>query len=391
MSDVALTMLVWDVQQTNLKSYLKKNKLKGYMKLVSENVIAVAANGLTENGEKMSLKTSNELQTRTLLLVYSEDHGWGANVYFKGEPTGSFFLEYDTPLDNNWEDDVFRDFAANQRSLSELSNCLNSGNEEAIYNDSWNLFVETLGIDISNDYNFDYLERLSEGILIQSGIEMISARKKSSLKKLLKKYLEPFFIERGYTENSTSYLPYDYTYLKSVNGFFVGCMIDKNEDSIHISVKTLLRNVPVFYPGERYFSNEEDLAKILIESKEQFEKKLIEYEDELNFDAFDSAKIFAEYMNDYLITKDYRMIESSIDQLSGGKVLYRRDNCDHNILFSHSNYYLGLSVASIKGGIKEKIYIHDEAGNSLTRGFKNKAEYIDLLEKYKVELDNCYS
>ncbi|MGF7048658.1 hypothetical protein J2T13_003166 [Paenibacillus sp. DS2015] len=381
-----LAMLVWDVKATNLKSHLKKQKIKGYLESVSDNLIAVASKEITDNGESMSLRTSIELQTRTVLLVHTEDYGWGFNGYFKGEQTGSFFLKYDAPADQNLAENTLFDFAANPRKIVELSNCLNSAHEESIYENSWNLFEEVLGIEISNDFNFDSLEGLPEGILIQCGIE-ISTPKRSFLKKMIKKHMEPSLTESGFISNTTTMLPCDFAYFKNVDGFFTGIMIIKDEDSINSYLKTLYGNIPLFSPGERYFKNEDELVLILQETSCQFERKLDEYKDQMSFDVFDCGKIFKEYMNDYLLTKGYRMIESSIEQLSGGEILYRRIDEDHDISFSHSQYYLGLVASYIKGEFETVIHIHDEAGNSVSRNFKNQEEYIEILEKYKIALD----
>lgn len=385
MSNTIFAMLVWDVKSTKLRTYLKQKKIISYTKSVSDNVMAIAAKEITENGEKTSLQTSLDLQTRTVLLVHSEDFGWGFNSYFKGEHSRSFYLDYDALGDQIvWTEDTLWDFTAHPDRIAKLSECLNSAEEEMIYKNSWNLWIEALGIDIDDDYNFDSLKELPEGVLLNSGIEIISPPQGLSYKKLIKKHIEPYMMERGYIKNTTNVMPYDYCYFKNVNGIYVGLMMDQNKDYIYPFLKTLLGQVEVLSPTARIKSDEE-LEQFLIYLTDKFEEKTNEYRDELSFEIFDTEQVFKEHMDGYMLKKGYEVIESSISQLPDGKILYRRR--DHDIEFAHSPIYLAIFAYYSTGDDRTAIMIRDQAGNSMRRSFKNQAEYIKILENYKKELE----
>lgn len=385
MSSTIFTMLVWDVNKTTLKAYLKKQKNTCYIKSASENIIAVASKEFMENGKDMGLRTSAELETRTVLLVHSKDYGWGFDAYLNGKETGSFFLNYDTPTDHHWVEDPLFDFAANPEFIEELSKCLTSGQEELIYQNSWRLFETALGIDIYDDYHYDSLDAFPEGLLKDNGIEVVS-QKKSSFKKLLEKYIEPYMAQRGFKLDTSYRLPYEYCYFKKVNGYFIGLMIDGSKDYITPKLKTIFGDVLLF-DSPRYFKNEEELEQLLKETIEQFDRKMNKNKDKLDFEVFDHEKVFKDHMDEFMLSKGYQVVKSSLGKLTGGEIIYRRIDKDHEIEFSHGQFYLGLSAFYKKGEIGETIRIRDDAGNHTSRTYKNQIEYIAILNRYKHELN----
>ena len=90
-----------------------------------------------------------------------------------------------------------------------------------------------------------------------------------------------------------------------------------------------------------------------------------------------------------ITAKGYRMIESCIDQLPGGKILYRRNDEDHDLEFCHSPIYLGITLYYIKGDYSTRITIRDTDDNYVRGCYKDQAEYINL-ENYKKELDKMF-
>lgn len=387
MSNFLSAILVWEKNSLRLKEYLKAQKItNGYVRNASESVIAMNCKNINKIGESLALKISAGLNTRTLYLIHNEDYGWGINGYIAGEPKGEYHLEYGSPRGEAPIDGWLNSFADNTTGLLKLKECIESNNEELIFKESWKLLVQLLGIDISDDYNFDTLQGMPQGYLLLGGNEPIT-EKKSSLKKTLSEHLEPLLLERGYLPNTETTLPCDFAYFKKVEDFYVGLMIHKETNSVVPYLKTIFEDVPIFGTMRRYYKTNIELIKILDEIVNEFDNSLVIYINDLYFEPFDdSRELFMNLLHDFLIEHDYYVAVNSIEKLAGGEIFYKNKKSSNEISFVHSLYYLGLTCIYTENGCTKVIYAKDEDDNIVPRIIRNRDDYVRLLTLYKKEL-----
>lgn len=364
MSNHTLTILSWDIELVEIINFLKSQKIKnGYVRKASDRISTVTYKNIHKSGGGIAKKISEELKTRALFLTYYEDFGWGFTGYVLGESKGEYQLEYDSQLRIPLNYDIISPFVDNRDGLINLIKCIESNNEELILRSSWQLLVELLGIDISHDFNYDSLRNMPQRYLVLGGIQAIT-EKKSSLKKALSEHLEPLLLDRGYLANASTTLPCDYAYFKEVNGFYVGLMIYKEgTNSIVAKLKTLFEDIPIFTSRIRVYKNNQDLLKILYELVNEFDKKVIVYSKDMDFNVFNSSEIFVAKMHEFLINKNFNLIEMSIEELAGGKAIYRYRHNSNEISFNHSIVYLGLTCFLTERKNTRAITVKDEWGN----------------------------
>ncbi|WP_054939554.1 hypothetical protein [Paenibacillus ihuae] len=385
MSKFVSALIVWDSNALSLKEYLKTQKVtNGYLNTSSENISMLTFKNINKKGELLAAKISRELNVRAIYLYHNEDTGWGLKGYMLGDSQGEYHIDYNSLPNNIGIDAKLQSFTGNTVEFLKLRECLESKDEQRIFEESWGLLKNTLGIDFSDDFNFDTLQGMSEGYLILSEIEPI-IEKKTSLKKIVSEYLEPLMRERGFLSNNETKLPYDFAYFKEVGDFYIGLSIIKEPDQLTAHLKTLFESIPLFSVG-KYYKNNIELIKVLNQIINAFDNSLENYKNDLHFEAFDSNEVLMSHMHEYMIGYDYYIVENSIGNLAGGSILYRKKHNPKEIKFLHSSYFLGITCIFQESDNIRVLDAKDENDIIINRVFRNAEGYIRLLNIYKNEL-----